>query len=200
MSDIAMGYHDTYRSETEIFHRVSWGAIFSGALVALGMELVFLTFGLFIGFQMNPSGARVWTGIWYFVTLFCSLFIGSSVTARLAGNPDRGNGMLHGLVVWGLTMFASSVISMALLWNVIRVANSWLQTYVAANPPAVAPNNTGQLAATAAGDLSTVNLVIFGGLLAALVGSLLGGGAAVPRITDVVNIRRPNLPEQPHHA
>ncbi|HLH38095.1 MAG TPA: hypothetical protein VKX39_03025 [Bryobacteraceae bacterium] len=198
MSDIAMGYHDAHRSEAELFHRVSWAAIFSGVLVALAMELVFLMFGLFIGFQMSAGGAHAWSKIWYFVTLFCSLFIGSWVTARLAGNPARGNGMLHGFVVWGLTMFTTAVIAVMLMWDVIRLANSWLQSFVANVPPTAAPSNTSQLAATAAGDLSTLALVIWGGLLAAIVGSLLGG-SVVPKLPNFITERR-RLPEQPHHA
>jgi hypothetical protein len=198
MSDIAMGYHDARRPEAEPFHRVWWGAIFSGALVALAMELVFLTFGLFIGFQMSGGGAHAWSEVWYFVTLFCSLFIGSWVTARLLGNPGRGNGMLHGFVVWALTMFTTAAIAAMLMWDAIRIANSWLQSFVAAVPPSAPPAIAGPNAAAATGDLSTLALVIWGGLLAAIVGSLLGG-SVVPKLPNFL-AERSRLPEQPHQA
>ena len=200
MSDIAVGYHDAHRSEAELFHRVSWGAIFGGVLVALATELLFLTFGLFVGFQMG-GGARVWSVIWYFVTVFCSLFIGSWVAARLTGNPGRGNGMLHGLVVWGLTMFTTAFIAAALLRDVIRFVSSWLQQMVViVSPAAGAGANASPLATIAASDMSTTALVIWGGMLAAVVGALLGGASAVPKVLSFVAERRRDLPEQPHHA
>lgn len=195
MSDLAMNVHDAPRPDTElIFHRVSWGAIFSGTLVALAMEIVFLSFGMFIGFQMT-GGAHAWSEAWYFVTLFCSLFAGSAVASRLAGNPSRGNGMLHGFVVWGLTMFTTAAIAVVLLWDVIRVANSWLQTMMATVPQAP-PIGHVTRAASVAGDLSTLSLVIWGGMLAAIAGSLLGGAGAIPK---EIFLRR-QFPQQPHRV
>lgn len=197
MSDLAMNIHDARQPDTElIFHRVSWGAIFSGTLVALAMEILFLTFGMFIGFQMSAGGAHAWSAVWYFVTLFCSLFAGSAVASRLAGNPSRGNGMLHGFVVWGLTMFTTAAVAVIMLWDVIRVANSWLQTAVAMIPQAP-PVNAATHAASATGDLSTLALVIWGGMLAAIAGSLIGGAGAIPK--EAFFLRR-HLPQQPHQA
>ncbi|HUA83980.1 MAG TPA: hypothetical protein VMB85_08985 [Bryobacteraceae bacterium] len=200
MSEIAMGFHEANRSEAELFHRVSWAAIFSGVLVALATELVFLSFGMFIGFLMTGS-AHAWSEAWYFFGIFCSLLVGSWVAARLAGNPNRGNGMLHGFVVWGVTMFTTAVIAAAVLWDVVRLASSFVQTALVNVPPGTPLHgNVSQLANSAAGDISTTSLVIFGGLLAAVAGSLIGGAWAAPRETNFVAEHRPNLPEQPHHA
>jgi len=203
MSDIALSIHDLNRSEVELFRRVSWGAIFGGVLVALSVELVFLTFGLFIGFQMKGGEAVAWTEAWYLTGVFCSLLVGSWVAARFAGNPNRGNGLLHGFVVWGLTMFTTAAIAVALSWDVIRVASSWLQSAIstgAAGAAGAAPGNLTQAATNAAGDISSTALVVFGGLILAAVGSFIGGAWAAPRSADFAPAHTPHLPEQPHHA
>lgn len=199
MSDIVMGVHDGTRSESELFRRVSWGAIFSGTLVALSVELVFLTFGLFIGFRM--ADAAPWTVAWYLFGIFCSLFIGGWVAGRLAGNPNRGNGMMHGFVVWGLSIFTSAAFAVTLLWDVVRAAGSILRTAIttpAVGPGAVTPANMTHLAATAAIDISNVSLIIWVGLLLAIAGALIGGAASVPREIGFVGQVRPHLPEQSH--
>jgi hypothetical protein len=191
---------DINNHESALFKRVSWGAIFGGVLVSLSVELVFLTFGLFIGFTFTGGAAEDWTIAWYLISVFCSLFIGSLVAARLSGNPTRGNGALHGFVVWGLTMFTTAVIAAILLWDALRVATTFVTNGVMTTP--AAPNgaeaaNVSQLAANAAHDISITSLIIFGGLVLAMIGSFIGGGWAAPR--DVHFIGH-HLPEQPHHA
>lgn len=206
MSDIITGVQGTINSEAEIFRRVSWGAIFSGVLVALSMELVFLSFGLFIGFQMTDGSATAWTKAWYLVGLFFSLLIGAWVAARLAGNPSKGNGMLHGFVVWGLTMFTTAVIAAALLWDVVRSGVSIVQTAIGTLPAAAAstngavPVNVSQVAANLANAISDASLVIFFGLLLALAGSLVGGTATPSGLTDLLGHRRHIREEHPRHA
>jgi hypothetical protein len=205
MSDMAMGVNDATGTEVEFFRRVSWGAIFGGVLTALGVELIFLSFGLFIGFQMTNGGGSSWTTAWYLVSVFFSLFFGAWVAAKLTGNPDRGNGMLHGVVVWGLSMFTTAVIATAILWDVIRMASSWLQTAVSSVAPAagaVPPQTLNRVAENTANDLSTTALVIFFGLLLALAASLIGGAWAVRKDIGFLHSHTPHrhLPEQPHHA
>lgn len=205
MSDIITGVQGTMGAEAEIFRRVSWGAIFSGVLVALSMELVFLSFGLFVGFQMTDGSATAWTKAWYLVGVFFSLLIGSSVAARLAGNPSRSNGMLHGFVVWGLSMFTTAVVAATLLWDVVRSGVSIVQTAIGTVPAAAAANtavqvNVSQIAANLANAISDGSLIIFFGLLLALAGALIGGTATPSSLTDLINHRHVRVEEHPHHA
>lgn len=202
MSDIVMGIHNTEISETELFRRVSWGAIFGGVLVALSIELVFLAFGLFIGFQFRGGAAEEWTIGWYLLSTFVSVFIGAWVAAKLSGNPSRANGMLHGLIVWGLTMFTTAVAAGVVMWDVVRTAVGFLEAATITVPaaPAGPPHvNLPVAAANAAHDISMTALVVFGGLILALLGSMIGGGA-VPTDINFIGAHRPHLPEQPHHA
>lgn len=215
MSDIVVGTNSSFGAEAEIFRRISWGAIFSGVLVALSVELIFLFFGLFIGFQMTGGGAVAWTEAWYLVGIFFSLLIGGWIAARLAGNPGRGNGMLHGFVVWGLAMFTTAVLATALAWGVVKEASSLLQTAVnttttaqttaqvppaATPPPAVTQQNLTEDAATLADRVSSSSLVIFFGLLLAIAGALIGGAWAVPRQADFATRPHRDLPEPHPHG
>ncbi len=163
--------------------RVSWPAVFGGTFVALGMELVFAAFGLFIGFMLNnPGGITAWSEAWFFVTCFFSLLAGAYVTARLSANVS-GSGALHGLVTWGLTMMATFAFALWMSWGLIGTSLSAVRTAaIASNGTPITATQTAngvnapQIAAIAAGDASTVSLVIFGGLLCGLVASVIGGG------------------------
>jgi len=49
---------------SELVKRISWGAVWAGAIVALAMEALFTAFGLFIGFGMYDwKAANPWAGI-----------------------------------------------------------------------------------------------------------------------------------------
>lgn len=98
-----------------LLRRISWGAIFAGAVVAVAIQLVLITLGVAIGMStVNPtteadptSGLAVGAGIWWVVSGLISLFIGGWVAGRLAAFPRWIDAMLQGLVVWGLTAVAS---------------------------------------------------------------------------------------------
>ncbi len=161
--------------------RVSWPAVFGGTFVALGMELVFAAFGLFIGFTLNSGGGiTAWSEAWFFVTCFFSLLAGAYVTARLAENVS-GSGALHGLVTWGLTAMVTFALMVWMSWGIVGTSLAAVRTAAVANAAPVTTTqpannvNAPQAAAIAAGDASTISLVIFGGLLCGLVASVIGG-------------------------
>ena len=90
--------------------RVSWGAIFAGVFVVLGVQLILSMFGLAIGFgAVDPaqetapfSGIGWGAGIWWIITAILSMFLGGWSAGRLAGIPRRPSAILHGVVVWSL--------------------------------------------------------------------------------------------------
>lgn len=98
-----------------LLRRISWGAIFAGAVVAISVQLVLSMLGLAIGLatvdptvEARPAeGLGTGAGIWWVVTGLISLFIGGWVAGRLAAFPRWIDAMLHGLVVWGLTAVAT---------------------------------------------------------------------------------------------
>ncbi len=176
--------------------RVNWGAIWSGVVVAFGFELLFALFGLFIGFAgWNPAtsgGGATWGFIWNIVTGFFAVFFGAWTAAKLAGSPDRGLSMLHGLATWGLfTGFVALFVGF--------VATGALQALVPAAATVAAPAvGTGAApSATATGAVIgramwqfwlTLWLAVIAGLIGAFVGAQAGrpkvpmarGGEAAP--------------------
>ena len=101
--------------------RISWGAIFAGAVVAIVLQLMLNLLGLGFGFnainltETSPfSGVGIGTIIWLIVATLISLFAGGWVAGRLAGMPRRVDAALHGFVTWGLaTLFAIYLLTTA---------------------------------------------------------------------------------------
>lgn len=182
--------------------RVSWGAIWAGVVIALGMEALLTLFGFFIGFDMysanpgtaaggTPNGASVWTTVWYLVTVGWSMFFGAWCAARLSG--IRESGVLHGISVWGLATFATLLVVSTIVWAVFREGIVLLASGVAAPMgmvpgPAgggtivISPQNTAGVIANVAGRL-------WGGVMLGFITAILGGLAGRPRarvVTETV--------------
>jgi polyhydroxyalkanoate synthesis regulator phasin len=95
-----------------VVRRISWGAILAGVVIALVVQLVLGILGLGIGAstinplsEANPvAGIGTGAGIWFAVSLLLALFAGGYVAGRMAGIPRRQDGLLHGLLTWGLTI------------------------------------------------------------------------------------------------
>ena len=101
--------------------RLSWGAVIAGSIIALMLQLLLNLLGIGVGVttvapdphepQRSDSSpladATRMTVVWMAVSTLISLFIGGWIAARLAGIPDGTDGMLHGLLVWGLVMLVT---------------------------------------------------------------------------------------------
>jgi hypothetical protein len=97
--------------------KLSWGAIFGGTFVALGIWVLLYAFGLAMGLSSvdpnNPDSARsagIGTGIWSLVAPLIALFFGGLVASRTAGVVDKVGGAFHGAVLWGLTTLAGMIV------------------------------------------------------------------------------------------
>ena len=91
--------------------RISWSALFGGVVLAVSIQLILSLLGAGIGFSTvdvnagsTPSASTFGTGagIWWLVSSCIALFAGGYTAAWLAGIELRFDGMLHGLVTWGL--------------------------------------------------------------------------------------------------
>ena len=88
--------------------RTSWGAIWAGVLVAMGIQALFAVLGTAIGLSVLQAqdGGNVGEGlgagaaIWWVITGIISLFIGGWVVAYLLGPRPTFIGALHGFVMW----------------------------------------------------------------------------------------------------
>ncbi|NVJ10065.1 hypothetical protein HUW63_33195, partial [Myxococcus sp. AM001] len=110
-------------------YKLSWGAIFGGAFVALALWLLLNSLGLALGLSSvdpnDPSSARaagIGTGIWGAIAPLIALFCGGFVAARTAGRLDKLGGALHGAVMWGLTTLVGTALLGMLLSSIIGTA------------------------------------------------------------------------------
>src|SRR5205085_7588093 len=102
------------------FARISWGAIFAGALIALATQLVLTLIRMAIGLATvnpgsgnTPSGTALGVGatIWLVISSLLSLFFGGYIAGRLGGTF---NGWVHGLATWAaVTVFTIILLSTA---------------------------------------------------------------------------------------
>src|SRR4051812_1937544 len=96
--------------------RVSWGAVFAGAVAAVGLWMLLYAFGLAIGastLNVQDAGSAkatgIFTGVWGAVAPLIALFVGGIVAGRGAGVDRRGDGALHGFVTWALAAIGGGV-------------------------------------------------------------------------------------------
>jgi hypothetical protein len=93
--------------------RLSWGAIFAGVVIAVAVQLVLGILGAGIGLTMvdpvegttpGATGFGIGAGIYWLVTTIVALGAGGYAAARVAGVHERFDALVHGLVVWGVTL------------------------------------------------------------------------------------------------
>jgi hypothetical protein len=94
--------------------RISWGAVFAGAIVAIAIELMLGVLGVGVGASTinvhsdtSPiSGLGLGAAIWFVISALISIYIGGWVAGKLAGVPSRTDGALHGFITWALATLA----------------------------------------------------------------------------------------------
>ena len=115
--------------------RLSWGAIFGGAVTALGLWVLLYAFGLAVGLtSLDPAnphsvrGASIFTGVWGLLAPLIALFVGGWVAGRGSSIVTRGHGATHGLVMWGLTTLLGAsmvaVVMSALVGGAVSVGKA----------------------------------------------------------------------------
>jgi hypothetical protein len=87
--------------------RVSWQAIFAGAMVAVTFYVVLMLLGLALvgeAVARNAQGSEIGLGTAIFTafTLLISFFFGGWATSRLAVGESKLEAVLYGLILWGL--------------------------------------------------------------------------------------------------
>ncbi|MEG8038811.1 hypothetical protein QP166_05435 [Sphingomonas sp. LR60] len=93
--------------------RLSWGAIFAGVVIAVAVQLVLGILGAGIGLTMvdpvegttpGAAGFGIGAGLYWLVTTVVALGAGGYAASRVAGVHERFDALVHGLVVWGVTL------------------------------------------------------------------------------------------------
>jgi hypothetical protein len=109
--------HERYQVGTvpiqSVEGHVSWGGVWSGFLIGIGLLLLFSALGLAIGIstigvapgeELNARGLGVGAVIWSSLSILVALFIGGIVSTRVGGIFDRTAGMIQGALVWVLAL------------------------------------------------------------------------------------------------
>ena len=111
-----------------LLSRVSWGAIFAGTVIALGLLILLSLLGTAFGFRaIDPQGGAAFegvgigTGIWWIVTSIVALAIGGYVAGHLSGIPEKRSATAHGASVWGL-------LTLAMLWLAASTTGAAINT------------------------------------------------------------------------
>ena len=104
--------------------RLSWGAVVAGVVIAVAVQLVLGILGAGIGLTMvdpvegttpGAAGFGIGAGIFWLITTVIALGAGGYAAARVAGVHDRFDALVHGLVVWGVTL----ILTLYLLTSVV---------------------------------------------------------------------------------
>jgi hypothetical protein len=119
--------------------RLSWGAIVAGFVVATALQMVLSTAGAAIGLvafdpQQGDSASGLGMGavIWFAVTALITMFIGGMTTGRLAGILNRGDGMIHGVIMWSLSLLLALYMGSVGLGRVLGGVTSLLSSTASA--------------------------------------------------------------------
>jgi hypothetical protein len=90
--------------------KVSWGGVFAGVLVALGVSMLLAALGVAIGItavnpgETDPGTVGTGAAIWGAVQLLLALFVGGMVATRVGAIIDRTTGFFEGVLVWVVSL------------------------------------------------------------------------------------------------
>ncbi len=126
---------DTIAPAPALMKRVSWGAIFAGAVSAVALTALLSLLGLGIGFgAVDPEQSGAMNDVpkvtlaWWAVTSIIATGIGGFVAARLAGIPRSMTGALHGLAVWAVATLVTLWLATSAVGTVLGAAGSVVST------------------------------------------------------------------------
>ena len=108
----AAGEYPADELRTIAVHKVAWGAIFAGAVIALVAQVILNMVGLGIGLStVDPAGNGTPTagslssgaGIWFVISGILASAAGGWLAGRMSGKPAASTAGFHGLVAWAVS-------------------------------------------------------------------------------------------------
>lgn len=97
---------------------IRWAGIVAGLVVGIATNLLLMLFGASVGLAAMNVGEEIGgatipvaAGIWNTASMVISAFVGAYVAARSAGMRRWSDGILHGVVAWGLTMLLTAFLA-----------------------------------------------------------------------------------------
>lgn len=180
--------HTTTGPSYEWFSRhvieLSWRSILAGVVSGLAIWVMLYTLGVAIGMTaIDPSAPNTlqttgwFGGIWTLVAPIVALFIGGLVAGRGAGAVTRGEGALHGLVTWGLTILIGAWFVSNVVAGAVSIGTQLSQGMP--NPGALGLDMSTQVQALDAAARFFWSL--FGSIALAMLAALAGGALGVSK-------------------
>ncbi len=108
--------------------RISWGAIFGGVILVVAVQLLLSMLGAGIGLGTvdtnagttpDASSAGIGAGVWWVLSSMIALAFGGYAAAWLAGIEIRWDGVLHGLITWGIATLLTIYLLSSAIGSVI---------------------------------------------------------------------------------
>jgi len=136
--------------------RISWGAVFAGAAIAVVVGAGLNILGAAVGANMVDATARdtpsassfgIGAGIWMLVSHLIGLCFGAYVAARLSGTADRTDGILHGLAMWATAILLAGFVLGSTATGLLSSATSGLSSVLGSTAQGI-----GNLAGAATGE------------------------------------------------
>ena len=99
--------------------RISWGAVFAGAVVAVATTILLSLLGAAMGAgsihaldatTTDLSNYGTGAALWEIINLALSMAFGGYVTSRLSGTHSHLDGELHGVTMWGIAVLLGSLL------------------------------------------------------------------------------------------
>jgi hypothetical protein len=133
--------------------KVSWGGVFAGVLVALGIVLLMSAIGAALG--VGPTGGAdgprgAGAGLWAELQRFVALFVGGLVATRTSAIVDRATLVCVGILVWVVTFGVMAHIGGGGASALTRSAFSVLDVAPTTFTPGGTPGDASSAAADAA--------------------------------------------------
>jgi hypothetical protein len=115
MNDLA----DRNQPVSVFVRRCEWGAIWAGVFIFTAIWAVFGTLGMAIfASAAHPDaassqlGMSVGMGIWAIVLTIIAMYVAGRETGRLAAVETRNDGLIHGMIMFGLSFVAVAILVM----------------------------------------------------------------------------------------
>ncbi len=183
--------------EPAALEKVSWEAVFAGAVVALVLELTLNLLGISIGFlslqpdydeeMASPKVIGMGTAVWVILSGLIALFVGGWVAGRLANMPDDTDGALHGI----LTACVVTLISIVFLMTTVGRLLSGISTLVgqslmlAGRAAQAVTSGAADVAQAAIGGAAKVTAAAAGGAANLAQGAASGAANAAQNVGDM---------------
>lgn len=144
----ARAYGVDYDHPDHVVRRISPWAVLAGAIVGVVVLFLLGLLGLGIGLAtMDPAAGggdtpgvgalSIGTAIWGIISFLIALFAAGWIAGRLAGDPKKLDGLLHGVVAWALTTLVVMWLLTTTVSSIIGGAFSLLGNVASASAQAV---------------------------------------------------------------